>query len=159
MIAELEKLMDRFDEPLTVNNTEAGMTYYCLGFLFKGHDTVALINKVGGWQDGMLNGLGVKIEDGETPRVAMVREFREEAGADVGWWQPKAIYVGKTWTIFIFSSVQSGVELRQMTDELPFWYPVCEGSRPVQDCPMVQMMIEICKRNVVSIIFDESSFS
>lgn len=32
------------------------------------------------WQAGKLNGIGGKINDGESPVAAMVREFQEEAG-------------------------------------------------------------------------------
>ncbi len=35
------------------------------------------------WQAGLLNGIGGKLEPGEYPIDAMVREFREEAGVDI----------------------------------------------------------------------------
>jgi 8-oxo-dGTP diphosphatase len=59
-------------------------TYVC-GFLFSPERTrVLLIRKNRpAWQAGRLNGLGGKIEPGETPHQAMVREFREEAGVDL----------------------------------------------------------------------------
>jgi 8-oxo-dGTP diphosphatase len=34
------------------------------------------------WQAGKLNGIGGKLEQDETPRAAMVREFKEECGID-----------------------------------------------------------------------------
>lgn len=54
---------------------------YVLGFMFEiDLDKVALIRKLKPkWQYGLLNGIGGKIEKGETARGAMVREFREEA--------------------------------------------------------------------------------
>ena len=59
-------------------------TYVC-GFLFSSDRTrVLLIRKNRpAWQAGKLNGLGGKIELGETPHEAMRREFREEAGVDL----------------------------------------------------------------------------
>ena len=42
------------------------------------------------WQAGKLNGLGGKIENGESPIEAMIREFKEEAGLDHHGWT----YVG-----------------------------------------------------------------
>ncbi len=46
---------------------------------------VALIRKTKPeWQAGLLNGIGGKIEPGEGPLVAMVREFREETGCETG---------------------------------------------------------------------------
>lgn len=61
------------------------MTKYVLGFLFNPQLTeVALIEKESKpgmeWQAGLLNGIGGKILDGETPEFAMAREFQEEAG-------------------------------------------------------------------------------
>lgn len=40
------------------------------------------------WQAGLLNGIGCKVEKGEAPLDAMVREFKEETGVDstqCGW--------------------------------------------------------------------------
>lgn len=61
-----------------------------LGFLFRDNATsVVLLRKnKPHWQAGLLNGIGGKIESGETPVRAMIREFLEEAGADTsnsGW--------------------------------------------------------------------------
>lgn len=59
------------------------MIRWVVGFLFD-HDwqRVALIAKNRGPCDvaGRLNGIGGKIEPGETPGAAMAREFREETG-------------------------------------------------------------------------------
>ena len=55
---------------------------YVAGFLFSpDRSRVLLIRKNRpAWQAGKLNGLGGKIEPGETPPQAMRREFREEQG-------------------------------------------------------------------------------
>lgn len=52
---------------------------YCLGFVYAQDGTVLLREhqRLGG-----LNGFGGKIEAGESPVQAMVREFREEAGIE-----------------------------------------------------------------------------
>jgi 8-oxo-dGTP diphosphatase len=62
---------------------------YVCGFLFsRDRSRVLLIRKRRpAWQAGKLNGLGGKIEPGETALDAMRREFREEAGLDVAEWQ------------------------------------------------------------------------
>ncbi len=58
------------------------MLEYVVGFCFnEAHDTVVLIHKQRpAWQNGFLNGVGGKIEPGESSIRAMVREFEEETG-------------------------------------------------------------------------------
>jgi 8-oxo-dGTP diphosphatase len=55
---------------------------YVLGFLFdpSGQEVVLIKKKKPLWQAGRLNGVGGKIEEYETARKAMVREFKEETG-------------------------------------------------------------------------------
>jgi len=55
---------------------------YVVGFFFdKSMSNIALIRKQKPqWQAGLLNGIGGKVEDSELPKVAMWREFKEEAG-------------------------------------------------------------------------------
>lgn len=62
---------------------------YVAGFLFSEDSAhVVLIEKnKPDWQKGKMNGVGGKIEEGETPEQAMRREFFEEAGLDVPSWQ------------------------------------------------------------------------
>ena len=56
------------------------MTRYVLGFVFDAdyRNILLMRKKWPPWQEGMINGLGGKIEEGETPRQAMEREIREE---------------------------------------------------------------------------------
>lgn len=63
------------------------MVNYVLGFMFNYDEThVVLIKKnKPSFMAGLLNGLGGKIETGEAPYDAMVREFNEEAGLKVQW--------------------------------------------------------------------------
>ena len=62
---------------------------YVAGFLFSpSMNSVVLIQKnKPEWQAGKLNGVGGKVEAGETPEQAMTREFEEEAGAHVEGWR------------------------------------------------------------------------
>jgi 8-oxo-dGTP pyrophosphatase MutT (NUDIX family) len=66
---------------------------YVVGFLFRNNDSeVALIKKDRPqWQAGKLNGIGGKIEEGETADEAMDREFGEEAGLRLVPWQRFAV--------------------------------------------------------------------
>ncbi len=58
------------------------MFNYVTGFVFsKDLQHVVLLEKLSpAWQKGLLNGVGGKIEDGESPIQAMVRECEEETG-------------------------------------------------------------------------------
>ncbi len=55
---------------------------YVCGFMFSpDKKQVLLINKLRpDWQNGKINGIGGKVEEGETPIDAIVREFYEETG-------------------------------------------------------------------------------
>lgn len=59
------------------------------GFLFdEDLEQVVLIQKQRpAWQKGRLNGVGGKVEPGETALEAMVREFEEETGARIEDWE------------------------------------------------------------------------
>lgn len=68
---------------MTAESKNSGFNEYVVGFLFDSTRTrVVLVKKNRpAWQAGMLNGVGGRIEAGEEPLGAMVREFFEEAGA------------------------------------------------------------------------------
>lgn len=57
---------------------------YVLGFVFIGNDKILLQlkNRGGDYLNGKLNGLGGKIEDGESELSAIAREYFEETGDD-----------------------------------------------------------------------------
>ncbi|CAN5728807.1 hypothetical protein BH24ACT21_BH24ACT21_15240 [soil metagenome] len=62
---------------------------YVVGFYFSEcGEQVALIRKLNPeWQRGLLNGIGGKVEPGERPYDAMMREFEEETGAHIEGWR------------------------------------------------------------------------
>lgn len=64
------------------------MNRYVVGFMFDDEmKNVVLVNKNRpAWQQGKLNGVGGKIEHGETPLAAMIREFVEEANVGCSRW-------------------------------------------------------------------------
>jgi len=103
------------------------VSYVC-GFLFTDPDAaqshllqVLLIRKLRpAWQKGYLNGIGGKIEPGETPLEAMNREFEEEAGISGLNWKNDAILTLPNAIIHFFSSHQGHYNLnsaKQQTDE------------------------------------------
>lgn len=94
------------------------------GFLFS-EDTkmVALISKLSpNWQAGKLNAIGGKIEAGEQPIDALVREFEEETGVYIppSEWKYRAkIYDEvKGYEVFFFSAFSDALfEVRSMEAE------------------------------------------
>lgn len=92
---------------------------YVAGFMFDAYKKrVALIRKnKPAWQRGKLNGIGGKIEPGETAIAAMVREFKEETGFETSaeQWTPFAriFEEGKTpWSVSFFATVGDVEKLR-----------------------------------------------
>jgi 8-oxo-dGTP diphosphatase len=105
------------------------MAKYVAGFLFcPSRQSVALVRKNRpAFQAGLLNAVGGKIEEGETPEQAMVREFREEAGMSVPEWREEAFLVGGNFEVTFFSAVSPIIdEVRTMTDEPIEVHPVAD---------------------------------
>ena len=100
-------------------------TYSC-GFLFSpDRQRVLLIRKRRpAWQAGKLNGVGGKIEPGESPAQAMRREFREEANLDIRDWQEVLTLTGAddagsgiAWRGHFFRAFGEIDAARALTDE------------------------------------------
>ena len=84
-----------------------------LGFLFsENREKVCLIEKQKPeWQKGLLNGIGGKIELGETAIEAMVREFNEEAGLKLNYvtWEHFATMNGKDWKVYCYVAFSDSI--------------------------------------------------
>lgn len=93
---------------------------YVVGFLFSdSRDRVALIEKKKpDWQRGKLNGIGGKMEGDELPLDAMCREFKEETGADVWWWQPFCVLNFRGGAIHFFQATGDIDALESMEAEV-----------------------------------------
>lgn len=90
------------------------MISYVLGFCFDNPIAatarVLLIQKnKPEFQKGKRNGIGGKIEAGETARDAMVREFYEETGVktDPFRWSKVGTFGGDDWKVYVFSIIDS----------------------------------------------------
>ena len=96
------------------------MIHYVTGFLFDTYfDTVALIKKTKPeWQKGRLNGVGGKIEPGETPLDAMRREFFEETGMTVLDWNEFVVLAGNDYKVHFFYANGNPWEVQTMTEEV-----------------------------------------
>lgn len=82
------------------------MIEYCLGFAFNPSlDTVVLIKKQRPeWQAGLLNGVGGKLEPGESAMDAMHREFKEETGVSISDWQRFGQLSGSDWIVHLYTT-------------------------------------------------------
>lgn len=63
------------------------MRRYVVGLAHDGQHMAFVKKNRPEWQAGLLNGIGGKIETGETPAYAMMREFKEETGTLLGEWR------------------------------------------------------------------------
>src|SRR5471030_3026103 len=92
------------------------------GLLFNTKGELALVSKTHPkWQAGKLNGVGGKIEEGESALQAMQREFLEEAGAAVQEWKEFALLKVQDGQVHFFVA-HGDYALRSMTDERIGWF-------------------------------------
>lgn len=102
------------------------MKHYVMGLVFNMTRTRVLLTQKlrPDWMAGHWNGIGGKIEDGETPLEAMNRESEEEIGHNYGW-QHKITFTCPGGTVFVFMAVNngSGIMYEQIKDEkLMVWH-------------------------------------
>lgn len=77
------------------------------------------------WQAGMFNGIGGKVERGEYPRAAMMRECKEESGLYIDKWHNFARMEGPDFSIQFYSSFQQSIpQWQNLTSEKLFAFPV-----------------------------------
>jgi 8-oxo-dGTP diphosphatase len=106
---------------------EVQVTEYVTGFCFDASSNNVLLIKKNRpeWQKGRLNGIGGKIEPGETPMQAMLREFEEECGnnsRDLLWRQFACrMYTSGNFVNFFYAYATHMFEPIQMTDEYVMW--------------------------------------
>lgn len=98
------------------------MTKYVTGFAFSDDQSkVVLIKKTKPeWQAGRFNGVGGKIEEGETPVQAMVREFKEETGLETTLesWNVVCVFEGKDFVVNFFSRFGDDIhDVKTTTEE------------------------------------------
>lgn len=104
---------------------------YVLGFAFdQDLKHVVLLEKAKPeWAAGMWNGLGGKLEPGETGIEAMVREFKEECGVDVpeGSWKLMGAFQRQGWFVECFCARTDDIhDAKTMEAERVTVYPVHE---------------------------------
>jgi len=113
------------------------MIEYSCGFLFfrkfidgvlEDHVLLILKNKPE-WQAGLYNGIGGKVESGETALAAQVREFFEEAGVITKHWQEFASIVNQDVDFkvtFFFSHFEGIPDFQSKTTEEVKAFPLSQ---------------------------------
>ncbi len=123
--------------------------HYVLGLVFNSsQDTILLIDKLRPeWQKGRWNGIGGKIEEGETPYDAMCRESVEETGF-IHPYQHKITFVCPGGTVFVFAAKCSHprINFNQIEDELLQEFPL--DNLPGGIMYNIKWIIPLCLANV-----------
>jgi 8-oxo-dGTP pyrophosphatase MutT (NUDIX family) len=142
------------------------MTEYVLGFRFTkepvtGRSMVALIRKNRPEHlAGNYNGVGGKIEPGETEVDAMVREFHEETAVQTTPedWRNFGCLNHNGRVIYLFVSHGGWARLVPTTDEPPAWVFVDTlGSMPIQENLRWMIPLALDKDLPYGHIYDEST--
>lgn len=94
---------------------------YVCGFMFDTNSRVLLIEKVRpDWQAGRLNGIGGRVEEGETEHDAMCREFKEETGIATDNWSLFCVLRdARGWPVYFYYSLGNIYSAQALTDESP----------------------------------------
>ena len=100
---------------------------YVVGLAFNalGEKVVLMQKTHPEWQAGKLNGIGGKVEEGETPLAAMQREFQEEAGVCLTAWSHFATLQDKQAEILLYRCFDDeALTARSLTEEPVVILPV-----------------------------------
>lgn len=119
---------------------------YVVGFLFsEDRQWVALIRKTKPeWQAGKLNGIGGKIEWGESHFTAMGREFKEETGLGGVTWRHFAEMHNSEVSVYCFTGIAGGRPmLKRTTDEKPDWFIVDGVTQRTDLIPNLRWLIPL----------------
>ncbi len=98
------------------------MVEYVAGLYFdRDGRKVAMVEKLNpAWQKGKYNAIGGKIEHGEEPLDAMVREFQEETGIYNESWKEFAVLYGSDWKVHFFVAFGYPYECKTVEQERIF---------------------------------------
>ncbi len=127
------------------------MQYYVCGFMFNENMTqVALIRKIKpDWMKGKLNGIGGKIEDGETEKEAMAREFQEETGVTTlseEWIKFATLESNSSFVNFFYTCSVELYEVRTVEEEIVDYFYISNLMREIHEAlPNVLWLIQMAR--------------
>lgn len=124
---------------------------YVVGFARQLHFVLLIRKKRPAWQAGLLNGVGGKVEDGETLREAMIREFNEEAGLFIVEWRRRVELRCAAGTVHFFAADVDLSRVRQQTDEELVVMPLASLWSTVGIVPNLRWLVPLCLDNDVDI--------
>jgi 8-oxo-dGTP diphosphatase len=134
---------------------------YVVGFLRDESDSVLLVRKLKPkWQAGHLNGIGGKIEDGETAISAMIREWKEETGLDFADWREFCVLRGPDYAVHFFAGVLDTL-FEEAYPQLDCWnLPMNDIGEQLEYVSLEQIRDEKCIQNLrwlLPMAFDDTS--
>ncbi len=131
------------------------MQKYVVGFVFnKDLSSVLLMHKNRpAWQNGLINGLGGKVEENEDSFTTVSREIKEESGLEIPsdkWIKSGKIY-SETFTMDVFGTIYDGSkdDAKTLEDEPIEWFDLNNlPSNLIENVPwLIQITLDKIKNN------------
>ncbi len=135
------------------------MKHYVLGFVFnKTRDRVLLVQKQKPkWMRGRWNGIGGKVEAGETPMEAMMREGHEETHFRY-LWRRGGTFICPGGTVFVFFAFYNKAEIpfQQVEDEPLMVFGI--DSLPGAVMRNLRYLIPLCLSTVDTFLLNQTKY-
>jgi 8-oxo-dGTP diphosphatase len=106
------------------------------------------------WQEGLFNGIGGHVEEGETPLECMYREAKEESTiSSKAFWKYLAVYKTSTFEVHFFYTPDHDLNMiRPLTDEQLHVFAIKDLFNPSYYfynnlAPNIRLLIELAMNN------------
>lgn len=129
---------------------------YVLCFVQDGFYTLVLEKVRPEWQKGRLNLPGGKIEPGETPEEAAVRELYEETGLETDVCETMGEIEGPDWHITVVKCYPIDYNIQQREEERPDWLEHVHDRRLMNNLRVIIPILHAEVRGWKLVYADES---